>query len=340
MTFFNIVVGHSQKQYKHKMKTTRRAILILSVIIIAVCISAIISNSCILERLCCISELCERPNRLFRALSFLSKCLNTDSELLTVICAAFSSIVLCMTLDHYEADAKTRDEQYKQSVERLEADAKTREEQHKQSVDRMEKDFCMRARQSELLYISSLIEQTERAKLNLQCNSDVATTKDASKSILWRNEVTKMLLQEVKVALKSIYSIGDRDKYYLWDYDPFKEKIDNYLSISSKYYFILYSLKESAYLNKKDKEKLVVRLIFCLSPEDKQLLNIIFLDEQYKETISFYSNYFNEKQVREQLQSATKNDPYFKHISEEAIDSFIVRMKKGAMYKAPILEYE
>lgn len=106
------------------------------------------------------------------------------------------------------------------------------------------------------------------------------------------------------------------------NFNVFYEKyLKTYLPVSSQVLYYLRTIIKDESLSDKEKEDLYNYMIFNLTPEDKQLLNLVFMRKEVAHDLEYFHKEFNEGQVRRQLK--LQNDD----ISWNAINAFIASLQ-------------
>lgn len=188
-----------------------------------------------------------------------------------------------------------------------------------------------KAAQDERLFISGLEDRMVHAKLNLVCDSSLATMRDPLNAYKHGDEVSELLLDETTeiVSYFQDFLHEDIETTPLHDFfNAYLEKLKAYIGISSKVYYILHQISKAEYLSCDDKKELCPYVIFNLTPADKQLLNIIFLRREY-EPIHPYFGEYDEKIVFEQIWARVSSDSYRSNVTKEAVRYFIKCMKEN-----------
>lgn len=186
-----------------------------------------------------------------------------------------------------------------------------------------------KAAQDERLFISGLVDRMVQAKLNLVCDSSIATVHDPLNAYKHGDEVPKLLLDETTEILGCFQDFLRYDIKTTPLHDHFNlylEKLKAYISVSSKVYYILHQIAEAKYLSCDDKRELCPYVIFNLTPADKQLLNIIFLRDDYKPIHPYFCGY-DEDNTFNQLWNSVSSHPYHGNVTQEAVRFFIKCMK-------------
>lgn len=141
----------------------------------------------------------------------------------------------------------------------------------------------------------------------------------------YQNDVTRQLLDETKKTLIEFvhYAGGSNTPDGLQhDFNSYLEALNHFVNIYSQCYYTLKQISSASLLENKEKEDIAAYMIFTLSPEDKQLLNIIFLRFELQETLADFSYLFNEETCREQLL----------HSLEDFSEENLINKQKGVCF--------
>ena len=140
-----------------------------------------------------------------------------------------------------------------------------------------------------------------------------------------QNDVTRQLLHETKKTLIEFvhYAGGSNTPDDLHrDFNSYLETLKHFVNIYSQCYYALRQIALAPLIENKEKEDITAYMIFNLSPEDKQLLNIIFLRFELQETLTDFSYLFNEETCRKQLL----------HSLEDFSEENLINKQKGVCF--------
>lgn len=97
----------------------------------------------------------------------------------------------------------------------------------------------------------------------------------------------------------------------------YENYIKAYLPVSSQVHFLVMEIIKNSSLSSEEKENIFCYLIFNLTAEDKQLLNLVFLRSEVAKDLEYFHKHFNEPQVRRQLLLK------YEHIKPSTLNAFI-----------------
>lgn len=211
----------------------------------------------------------------------------------------------------FESQTKLLKKQIELQSDQLELDKKDREEQKKES--RLLEKYRIQT------FYETKIDRIVTAKERL-------SWKTWEGDELFGHQVVVESLSYVEYVL-SAYNVYFKDKRpengerAELHFDEFIRRIKNYLPVSSQVLIFLKNIEKDNFLTPAEKNNLYNYMIFNLTPEDKQLLNLVFMRKEVANDLEYFHKDFNEGQVRRQLE--LQNDD----ISWNAINAFIASLQ-------------